>query len=56
MKLTPPEPAYTRSCGLSIRDKRDGSAKVLNQTFLYTIARKSEVCCTAARQGLIFIR
>jgi hypothetical protein len=54
MELSTPEFAYVRAKDLYITGKCDGCGKLLNQTFRYTIAGKSEVYCSAGCRDLSF--
>ena len=54
MKLTAAEVAHVRNKGLCITEKCDARGKLLNQTFLYTIAGNPEVDCSPACRDLVF--
>jgi uncharacterized protein YecE (DUF72 family) len=54
MEISADELAYVRSQGLYVTEKCGGCGMLLNQTFRYTIAGKSEVYCSAACRDLTF--
>ena len=56
MRLTVAELASVRALGLFVTEKCDGCGKLLNQTFRYTIAGRSQAFCSAmCRDSAVYV-